>query len=508
MKTTDLIPILLYQLKEGDKYGLELVEACKKCTDNKIEIKQPTPYSILKKLEKSRFISSYWKDSDIGGKRHYFKITENGLSQLETYPPLEELVKLALLDDVKEELNVSTVGEDIEIEKPKSTNSFEFTFDSIGETKADVNNTQQDALDDSGVQESDVIFEKNIDLNETIEDDNSLSFDISSIKTGEIELPNSVLTINERKIEEQPTNNFDIFDAISYSEDENDFSSNEEAFTSPAPSLPNNSINEVSTDNFETISNNLNTDKLETSLEENISNDLFSQDSKLEITSQLKDELIKNEKAFEEKLINLNDKPIEDKKVNQSANKLQTELNNPSPAENKEEVKIYHTETDISYTNYEDFATSPKILLAKKYVKLNLVRNVVSSMLGLILILSTLFISIKTNFTTTYVVFTLILMLYIVFKLCRYIGNYHKLILKYYNRDKKIKLKKILISKLIVFAIIIVVLLIINLFVLKDKLFETNNLGNFVLPLIEALYIIIDYIVMLVCFKAKKIVKI
>ena len=60
MKTTDLIPILLYHLKEGDKYGLELVEACKNCSDGKIEIKQPSLYSVLKKLEKSHF-SAAWQ---------------------------------------------------------------------------------------------------------------------------------------------------------------------------------------------------------------------------------------------------------------------------------------------------------------------------------------------------------------------------------------------------------------------------------------------------------------
>ena len=93
MKTTDLIPILLYHLKDGDKYGLELVNACEECSNGVIKIKQPTLYSILKKLEKSHFISSYWKDSEIGGKRHYYKILDNGLAQLDTYPPLEDLIE-------------------------------------------------------------------------------------------------------------------------------------------------------------------------------------------------------------------------------------------------------------------------------------------------------------------------------------------------------------------------------------------------------------------------------
>lgn len=115
MKTTDLIPILLYHLKDGDKYGLELVNACEECSDGNIKIKQPTLYSILKKLEKSRFITSYWKDSDIGGKRHYYKITDNGLAQLDTYPPLQDLVS---------QLAYSTPDliESVDIEEPKFVN--------------------------------------------------------------------------------------------------------------------------------------------------------------------------------------------------------------------------------------------------------------------------------------------------------------------------------------------------------------------------------------------------
>ena len=115
MKTTDLIPIVLYQLKDGDKYGLELVDAIKQVSNDKIEIKQPTLYPLLKKLEKSKFISSYWQDSEIGGKRHYYKITDNGLAQLDTFPSLEELIASAL-----EENSSSNVSTDLVRKEPST----------------------------------------------------------------------------------------------------------------------------------------------------------------------------------------------------------------------------------------------------------------------------------------------------------------------------------------------------------------------------------------------------
>ena len=98
MKTTDLIPIILYQLKDQEKYGLEIVDAISQCSNGRIDIKQTTLYPLLKKLEKSKFISSYWQDSDIGGKRHYYKITTNGLAQLETYPSIDELINNIFLE--------------------------------------------------------------------------------------------------------------------------------------------------------------------------------------------------------------------------------------------------------------------------------------------------------------------------------------------------------------------------------------------------------------------------
>ena len=130
MKTTDLIPILLYHLNQGDKYGLELIECCKQCSDGKIVVKQPTLYSVLKKLEKSKFISSYWKDSEIGGKRHYFKLTNNGLAQLETYPSLDELIKIALTEenDENSEQEISET-EEIAENKPSPSPFDNFSFD-------------------------------------------------------------------------------------------------------------------------------------------------------------------------------------------------------------------------------------------------------------------------------------------------------------------------------------------------------------------------------------------
>lgn len=79
-----LNPTILSTLLEKDKYGYEIIEEIKNKTG--IEIKQPSLYSSLKRMETQKFISSYWQDSSIGGKRHYYCLTAIGREFLEKNP--------------------------------------------------------------------------------------------------------------------------------------------------------------------------------------------------------------------------------------------------------------------------------------------------------------------------------------------------------------------------------------------------------------------------------------
>jgi len=79
--------IILKTLFEGDKYGYEICKEVEEKSGGTYELKQPTLYSCLKRLENQGLISSYWTDSDIGGKRHYYKLTDQGK---ETYRQNQE----------------------------------------------------------------------------------------------------------------------------------------------------------------------------------------------------------------------------------------------------------------------------------------------------------------------------------------------------------------------------------------------------------------------------------
>lgn len=79
-----LNPTILSTMTSGDKYGYEIIDEIKQKTG--IEIKQPSLYSSLKRMETQKLVSSYWKDSAIGGKRHYYCITNDGRKFLEQNP--------------------------------------------------------------------------------------------------------------------------------------------------------------------------------------------------------------------------------------------------------------------------------------------------------------------------------------------------------------------------------------------------------------------------------------
>ncbi|MGN0961395.1 MAG: helix-turn-helix transcriptional regulator, partial [Christensenellales bacterium] len=71
--------IILKSLVNGDKYGYEIIKDVENFSDGKIILKQPSLYSSLSRFEDKKYVTSYWGDSDIGGRRHYYHLTELGL---------------------------------------------------------------------------------------------------------------------------------------------------------------------------------------------------------------------------------------------------------------------------------------------------------------------------------------------------------------------------------------------------------------------------------------------
>lgn len=75
--------LVLSLLKDGDKYGYEMIETLAQRSDSTFQLKEGTLYPLLHSLEKEHFIRSYTETAPNGRERKYYSLTRQGLLQLE-----------------------------------------------------------------------------------------------------------------------------------------------------------------------------------------------------------------------------------------------------------------------------------------------------------------------------------------------------------------------------------------------------------------------------------------
>lgn len=75
--------LVLSLLKDGDKYGYEMIEELVKRSDDTFHLKEGTLYPLLHTLEKEKYIRSYSKTAPSGRERKYYTLTREGRVQLE-----------------------------------------------------------------------------------------------------------------------------------------------------------------------------------------------------------------------------------------------------------------------------------------------------------------------------------------------------------------------------------------------------------------------------------------
>ncbi|MBO5869018.1 MAG: helix-turn-helix transcriptional regulator [Oscillospiraceae bacterium] len=75
--------LILSLLKDGDKYGYEMVDELARRSDETFELKEGTLYPLLHTLEKNKYVRSYTKEGPGGRERRYYTLTEEGRRQLE-----------------------------------------------------------------------------------------------------------------------------------------------------------------------------------------------------------------------------------------------------------------------------------------------------------------------------------------------------------------------------------------------------------------------------------------
>ncbi len=74
--------LLLSLMQKEDLYGYEMAKRLKEKSNDLYSMGEGTLYPALQRLEKQKLIASYWGESEGGGRRKYYTLTEAGKKEL------------------------------------------------------------------------------------------------------------------------------------------------------------------------------------------------------------------------------------------------------------------------------------------------------------------------------------------------------------------------------------------------------------------------------------------
>jgi len=147
--------IILNSLFEQDRYGLDILSTISQASCSKYEIKQPTLYNILKRLEKHGLINSYEGDESLGAKRRYYSLSEDGKEYVKAYKN-EWVYTRTLLDNLvsNEKINLA------EIEPPFDASSLRPLTRRDSKQNEEEENEESIILDVKAEEKNDIVISK------------------------------------------------------------------------------------------------------------------------------------------------------------------------------------------------------------------------------------------------------------------------------------------------------------------------------------------------------------
>lgn len=160
--------LVLDSLSHGSKYGLEIIEFISQKTGGNYIMKKPTLYSCLTRMEKKGLVSSsYWGESEFGGKRHYYTITNEGKKVLEQLAPEFENMQYQTEDTLSSNTNNDSTQSQTQtsIEEKNDDKPIFLQQDSIFNMvkNEESNSATQSSAQDTNENDSDVV-ENQIDF--------------------------------------------------------------------------------------------------------------------------------------------------------------------------------------------------------------------------------------------------------------------------------------------------------------------------------------------------------
>lgn len=193
--------ILLKALQSGDKYGYEICKEVEEKTNGDYILKQASLYSGLKRLEAQNMITSYWKDSALGGRRHYYSLTDAGKQKIDASNFSWEDSRDDIVETLFEKSNVDQAIDDVtnDIDSLKKVAEEEKTqndkIDQILESTKNLVTTQNQ--DDAIANTNNIVKNESLDSTETKQASNDLFSMFNNVEVSNENINKSPIETNE-----------------------------------------------------------------------------------------------------------------------------------------------------------------------------------------------------------------------------------------------------------------------------------------------------------------------
>lgn len=76
-------PLVLAILSEGESYGYAILKRVDELSGGELQWTDGMLYPVLHRLERNGFVEANWGKSEVGRRRKYYRLTKDGLDQLE-----------------------------------------------------------------------------------------------------------------------------------------------------------------------------------------------------------------------------------------------------------------------------------------------------------------------------------------------------------------------------------------------------------------------------------------
>lgn len=78
-------PLVLAILSEGESYGYAIIKRVGELSGGELQWTDGMLYPLLHRLERNGFVEAFWRNSENGRKRKYYRLTLTGAEQLDRH---------------------------------------------------------------------------------------------------------------------------------------------------------------------------------------------------------------------------------------------------------------------------------------------------------------------------------------------------------------------------------------------------------------------------------------